>query len=590
LLDVSTSSSFSSFVGSYQNFVVISNSQVVSGLTANTTYYYRLRAVTGVDADAASFFGRVYTAGGTLSYAEVLATETLVADLKAYGIWSAMKAIYPMVGGGTGTTAARQAACAQNLKSSSFTGTFTSGWTYASTGVTPNGTSAYMDTSLNPSIVINNVNDGHLSYYSRTQSTGNFVDIGTQAGTSAFDLVINYAGIYAGACINMSDVNLFSYTGITKGLFIGSQNNTANVRTYYRDNSFSQTQTIAQNEQTNQNISVGARGPLGNAFYTNRECAFASIGTGLSGTQASNLYTAVQAFNTTLSRNVGAPWYDNGTLLLDSYPSSAAAYSLRKLRNNYIGGPIRVRRSSDNTEQDIYFDANGDIDTAQLLSFVGTGGTDNGFVTTWYDQSGNGRNATQTNAVDQPVIVSGGSVLTLNSKPSVLFSSDYMNISSNFWTYTGDSTVFHASLNNHTSYQSLISYYEGVNTSLGVQYTKFPNTATNVSTDVYAPGGVATNNTQSANIQYLVSMRWKNWSTHKTNGDTIIAINGANQAFTAYGNNPSTWANTGATRIGRFDTSNWSGEIQELVIYTSGFTQSDIDGVESNINTYYAIY
>lgn len=273
--------------------------------------------------------------------------------------------------------------------------------------------------------------------------------------------------------------------------------------------------------------------------------------------------------------------------LLDAYPNAAAAYSLRKLRTAYTGSAIRVRRASDNTEQNIGFTALGGLDTSALTSFCS--GT-NGFVTTWYDQSGNGRNATQTNAVDQPVIVSGGSVLTLNSKPSVLFSSDYMNISSNFWTYTGDSTVFHASLNNHTSYQSLISYYEGVNTSLGVQYTKFPNTATNVCTDVYAPGGVATNNTQSANIQYLVSMRWKNWSTHKTNGDTIIAINGTNQAFTSYGNNPSTWANTGATRIGRFDNANWSGQIQELVIYTSGFTQSDIDGVESNINTYYAIY
>jgi hypothetical protein len=289
----------------------------------------------------------------------------------------------------------------------------------------------------------------------------------------------------------------------------------------------------------------------------------------------------ITGYSNTISVTTLAP-----SLLLDLYPSAAAAYSLRKLRTDYTGSAIRVRRASDNTEQDIGF-SNNQLDTSSLTTFCS--GT-NGFVETWYDQSGNANNSTQTTAVDQPVIVSGGSVLTLNSKPSVLFSSDYMNISSNFWTYTGDSTVFHASLNNHTSYQSLISYYEGVNTSLGVQYTKFPNTATNVSTDVYAPGGVATNNTQSANIQYLVSMRWKNWSTHKTNGDTIIAINGANQAFTAYGNNPSTWANTGATRIGRFDTSNWSGEIQELVIYTSGFTQSDIDGVESNINTYYAIY
>ena len=42
-------------------------------------------------------------------------------------------------------------------------------------------------------------------------------------------------------------------------------------------------------------------------------------------------------------------------LLLDDYPNSAVAYSLRKLRTAYTGAAIRVRRSSDNAEQDIGF-------------------------------------------------------------------------------------------------------------------------------------------------------------------------------------------------------------------------------------------
>ena len=98
----------------------------------------------GFDPDAQAFFDRVTTAGGTLTTTEKNATNQLVLDMKSAGIWSSMKAIYPMVG-------ASAAACAQNLKSSSFTGTFSSGWTFASTGVTGNGTSAYMDTSLIPS-------------------------------------------------------------------------------------------------------------------------------------------------------------------------------------------------------------------------------------------------------------------------------------------------------------------------------------------------------------------------------------------------------------------------------------------------------
>ena len=48
--------------------------------------------------------------------------------------------------------------------------------------------------------------------------------------------------------------------------------------------------------------------------------------------------------------------------LLDLYPSAAAAYSVRKLRAAYTGNAIRVRRSSDNTEQNIGFDATGNLD------------------------------------------------------------------------------------------------------------------------------------------------------------------------------------------------------------------------------------
>jgi hypothetical protein len=58
------------------------------------------------------------------------------------------------------------------------------------------------------------------------------------------------------------------------------------------------------------------------------------------------------------------------TLLLDMYPNAAVAYSLRKLRNTYTGNAIRVRRSSDNAEQDITFSGN-ELDTTSMLDFVG---------------------------------------------------------------------------------------------------------------------------------------------------------------------------------------------------------------------------
>ena len=87
--------------------------------------------IASFDADAGAFFGRVTTAGGSLSLTEKQAVNQLVLDLKANSLWTPMKAIYPMVG-------ASAAACAQNLKSSCFTGTFSSGWTFASGGITGN--------------------------------------------------------------------------------------------------------------------------------------------------------------------------------------------------------------------------------------------------------------------------------------------------------------------------------------------------------------------------------------------------------------------------------------------------------------------
>jgi hypothetical protein len=94
------------------------------------------------------------------------------------------------------------------------------------------------------------------------------------------------------------------------------------------------------------------------------------------------------------------------TGLLDTYTGAAAAYSLRLLRSAYTGDAIRVRRASDNTEQDIGFVSN-ELDISALTTFCS--GT-NGFVKTWYDQSGNGYDATQTTDASQPQIVSSGSV------------------------------------------------------------------------------------------------------------------------------------------------------------------------------------
>lgn len=105
------------------------------------------------------------------------------------------------------------------------------------------------------------------------------------------------------------------------------------------------------------------------------------------------------------------------------FDGAAAAYSTRIPAGGIYGGPLlRVRRSSDNAEQDIYAsaipDANGNrfLDTTALLAFAGV---NSAFVTTWYDQSGNGRHATQTTGTSQPRIVNAGVIDLLNNKPAL---------------------------------------------------------------------------------------------------------------------------------------------------------------------------
>ena len=150
------------------------------------------------------------------------------------------------------------------------------------------------------------------------------------------------------------------------------------------------------------------------------------------------------------------------SLLLDSYSGAAAAYSLRKLNTSYTGSAIRVRRSSDNGEQNIGFNADGTLNTLSLLAFVGSG---NGFVTTWYDQSENGRNITQTTSSTQPRIVNAGSIYRLNGLPSVYFydnwlSSSLLNMPINNVTNTTVSSSFTTdSLGwGGSNYQSILSF------------------------------------------------------------------------------------------------------------------------------------
>jgi len=123
------------------------------------------------------------------------------------------------------------------------------------------------------------------------------------------------------------------------------------------------------------------------------------------------------------SQMVGTPYIiqaeNNTSFVLDNISKSpTVAYSVRKLSKTYHGFCLRVRRGSDNALLDIGFDANGDLDTTSMISFVGNS---NGFVAVWYDQSGNQNNLKQVTQIYQPKIINSGVLITSNGKPFVGF-------------------------------------------------------------------------------------------------------------------------------------------------------------------------
>jgi hypothetical protein len=255
------------------------------------------------DPDAQAFVDRVFAAGGSVSILEADEVNTLVIQMKADGIWTKMKAIYPMVGGGNPDLAAAQAACEQNLVSSSFTGSFTSGWIFESTGVTPNGTSAYMNTNLNQSANFT-TSSMHLSYYTNSGTfTGNTSIAGFTTALSNTLLFINSGG---NICMNQRDQNFAgpSAASLGFGFNCGSRTTSTERKSYFNGSAvFTSTVTETALQSTTYFLGALNDNNLG-VLHGNFKCAFSSIGDGLNDTEASNFYTAVQAFQTTLSREV----------------------------------------------------------------------------------------------------------------------------------------------------------------------------------------------------------------------------------------------------------------------------------------------
>ncbi len=133
----------------------------LSGGLGRMTSYLNQPVVGVSDADAQAVITAIESTGVTLTTTEKNACNQLVVDLKGYGIWTKMKALYGFLGGTAG-------AHKWNWKDprdldAAFRLVFNGGWTHSSTGATPNGTNGYADTFLTPSTSLL-LNSSHISY------------------------------------------------------------------------------------------------------------------------------------------------------------------------------------------------------------------------------------------------------------------------------------------------------------------------------------------------------------------------------------------------------------------------------------------
>ena len=275
-------------------------------------------------------------------------------------------------------------------------------------------------------------------------------------------------------------------------------------------------------------------------------------------------------------------------LLLDNYSGSAVAYLLRKLRYNYSGSAIRVRRASDNAEQDIGFVSN-ELDTSSLASFCS--GT-NGFVVTWYDQSGNGNNMVQSTTASQPKIYdSSTGVLLENGKPTIQFdgSIDWLDISitkpARFSIYSvmkldSNTTTFSGFGSGNSLGQNKTMWGMLVFRNTSKVVTSWGND-TNYS-DYISNSAITTTSQDLYNVLYDSGL---NVYIYKDNSSVALSVESSSSATTSAG----TSYKFSIGRLGEYNGFYLDGNVQELVLYTS-YQGTNNSAINTNINNYYGIY
>ena len=254
-------------------------------------------------------------------------------------------------------------------------------------------------------------------------------------------------------------------------------------------------------------------------------------------------------------------------LLLDSYSGAAAAYSLRQLSWAYGGPVVRVRRDNDNAEQD--FTAT-EVSDGTLAAWVGAG--NDGFVRTWYDQSGNSKNAEQSNTSKQPKLIESGAIASRSGLDGCLFNGSTTNLVATFNT-----TSAHYFSGVYVSEANTVSVLARNNSFNGSGYLYIHNYGYRGSTS--GSNAILSYNAPESS-KVLISAGSAGSGLFLSANGSIVSTN---TAFTVL---PS----TAEMKIGSFTNSEFlDGVISELLFYNSD-QSANRTAIEANINAHYSIF
>lgn len=226
---------------------------------------------------------------------EAEAVNNLVLQLKDAGLWSQMRAVYPMVGGSAQT-------CKFNLVNpqdtdAAFRLTFAGTWTFDNNGAKPNGASGtYAETYATQTAANMTTTNGHISYYSFTNSAAaSEVEIGNGASGQETNLAANFDGnfyvFYASAGGGTANTN-------STGFYIN--NRAASTEGWRNGTRLINTGNGALNSPNTFRLAMQNDGTT-NYRNSKRGCAFASIGLTLN--SPANFTNIVNNFCRTLGRN-----------------------------------------------------------------------------------------------------------------------------------------------------------------------------------------------------------------------------------------------------------------------------------------------